>query len=36
MLEKAKENRRCFNESEPGHRFEDRYRRRQQSSSDGS
>ncbi len=33
MIEKAKENWRQFKESEPGHRFQDGYRRRQQSSS---
>ncbi len=33
MLEKAKENWLRFKHSEPGHRFKDRYHRRQQSSS---
>ena len=33
MLEKAKENWLRFKDSEPGHRFKDRYHRRRQSSS---
>ena len=33
MVEKIRESWQSFKESEPGHRFEDRYRRRQQSKS---
>jgi len=33
MLEKAKESWLCFKESEPGHRFKERYHRRQRSNS---
>jgi hypothetical protein len=32
MLEKVKENWQKFKESEPGHRFQDRYDRRQQDA----
>ena len=35
MIERARENWRRFNESKPGHRFQDRYHHRQQGSSGG-
>ena len=34
MIEKIRESLQSFKESEPGHRFKDRYHRRQQSKSD--